>query len=655
VILLQLSGILQPLQQMHYDFSFKIKPTEPQDRQIIIVDGEDKSNKDRNESLTLLLKKISAQNPKAVGLCLENEISAYYSKPQDQIGNSFSTNLPSGQTSFGIEQILLIENLPTLRSQEPYTTTSKVPVDSDFRIRRFSFLMNADKTSFVNSPDGSDTNTSRPYIGVALAVKFLLENNWIVEPTPQQVNILKWDREVILKPDQRSFNFLNLYQRDKSLGFLINWRKVKNTTPFKRVRADSVLNDRVPPDLFSNRLVIIGDSYDYGSKVLRTPLERWQEDRFTDNASVAAHVASSIINRVEKKRLLIKIAPWWVSFLILALIVYTLAYIANTKLQSAITLRELRSLFFLCGVTLIILCSCLGWILLLVLGLWFDVASTLIAIPWSLVLFYNFCQNAKEERDFHYLRLLLNDFKHNINNISHNISLANTANKLIVDDMLNLLKEDWEILGEDDLDQDPTGKNLKKLEIRFQRTNEQILRIKRYEERVTKFLKYTYSNKLSKIEEVELNKSIRNIVSSCFKKEKLDYVIQLDDVYDDSIETVWLYQEDLQILIENLVDNAITAVNPELNSDKSLIPLISVKTINYDKQVKIIIEDNGIGIPLSYQQDIFSPFFSLMNGQGIGLYLVYQIVNSLKGTLVLESEINEGSKFIISLPKKIHI
>lgn len=647
IVLLQLSGILQPLQQMHYDFSFKLKFIEPQDRQIVIVDWKDQSFQDTGSSLTLLLKKISEQNPLAIGLCFENDFFTSYSNLQNRIDGSSRENLPLEQLFSWDGQILEDKSLLTLRTPELYALSSKVPIDSDFRIRRFSLSVNDDKTSLK-----SHINTSRAYIGVALAQKYLMENGWVTEFTPEQIKFLKPNQEITLKPDQRLFNFLNFYQRDKSLSFLINWRKAKNASPFNRVSANSVLNNQVPHNFFQNRIVIVGDSYEYGN-VIQTPLERWQKNKTTDSATVAAHVASSIINRAEKNRALIKIAPWWLNLLILTLVVVSFAYLADTRFRSKITLKELRSLLVLYSVILVVLSSCLGWILLLTWGLWIDVAPVLLAAPWSLILFSSICQNVKEEQDFFYLRLLLRDFKHNINNISRNISSSNRGSKRISDDISKILQEDLEMLGEDeiDLDSTPMGKNLQNLETRFQNINDQITRINRYEKRVTNFLEYTYSNRISTIEEIDLNASIKDIVFNCLEDNILDYKIQLNDIYDYSIDTVLLHQEDLQILVENLLDNAINAINPELNLNKSQTPEINITTINGDRDIKIIIEDNGIGIPLSHQKEIFSPFVSLMDGQGIGLYLVYQIVSSLKGTLVLESEINAGSKFIISLPK----
>ena len=76
-------------------------------------------------------------------------------------------------------------------------------------------------------------------------------------------------------------------------------------------------------------------------------------------------------------------------------------------------------------------------------------------------------------------------------------------------------------------------------------------------------------------------------------------------------------------------------------------------TFNTPKNIRLIVEDNGIGIPEEIQQKIFFPFVSFKEGRGdgMGLHLVSQIVNCRQGKLILESHATTGTKFIIELPK----
>ncbi len=65
------------------------------------------------------------------------------------------------------------------------------------------------------------------------------------------------------------------------------------------------------------------------------------------------------------------------------------------------------------------------------------------------------------------------------------------------------------------------------------------------------------------------------------------------------------------------------------------------------------VEDTGIGIPTQHLTKIFDPFFTTKDpgeGTGLGLALVYGIVQDMGGTMSVESTVNVGSRFVIELP-----
>ncbi|MBE9103222.1 sensor histidine kinase [Vacuolonema iberomarrocanum] len=66
------------------------------------------------------------------------------------------------------------------------------------------------------------------------------------------------------------------------------------------------------------------------------------------------------------------------------------------------------------------------------------------------------------------------------------------------------------------------------------------------------------------------------------------------------------------------------------------------------------IGDNGSGIPAQIQAQIFDPFFTTKpvgQGTGMGLSICYQIVTEKHGgELLVQSEPNQGTQFIIKLP-----
>ena len=86
--------------------------------------------------------------------------------------------------------------------------------------------------------------------------------------------------------------------------------------------------------------------------------------------------------------------------------------------------------------------------------------------------------------------------------------------------------------------------------------------------------------------------------------------------------------------------------------------LIDKNTTNIDtiKQVQyalISVKDNGEGISNINLEKLFEPFFTTKEpgkGSGLGLAQVYGIVKQFKGTIEVESKINEGTEFKIYLP-----
>nr|WP_294936671.1 HAMP domain-containing sensor histidine kinase [uncultured Flavobacterium sp.] len=116
--------------------------------------------------------------------------------------------------------------------------------------------------------------------------------------------------------------------------------------------------------------------------------------------------------------------------------------------------------------------------------------------------------------------------------------------------------------------------------------------------------------------------------------------LAIDKIYSDSVR--------LKIILNNLVSNAIKY------SDKAKMKrFISIKASNNDSSYQIEIEDNGIGIKDEYKNRIFEMFFVTNNnmGSGLGLYIAKEAAENLNGDIRVNSEINVGTKFTVTIPK----
>lgn len=75
---------------------------------------------------------------------------------------------------------------------------------------------------------------------------------------------------------------------------------------------------------------------------------------------------------------------------------------------------------------------------------------------------------------------------------------------------------------------------------------------------------------------------------------------------------------------------------------------------NEIEEVRIVFGDTGVGIPKDNLPRIFNPFFSTRpDGTGLGLSITKNIVEQHGGRIEVESEVNVGTKFIITLPVRI--
>jgi signal transduction histidine kinase len=114
--------------------------------------------------------------------------------------------------------------------------------------------------------------------------------------------------------------------------------------------------------------------------------------------------------------------------------------------------------------------------------------------------------------------------------------------------------------------------------------------------------------------------------------------------------TVFVDQNILNNVIINLVNNAI-----KFTKDEGLIEVSAI--VQLDGQVRIFVQDNGIGIPTDKMKQLFdldSDFkrkgTSNEMGTGLGLVLVKDFVKMSQGELFVESEEGKGSTFSFTLP-----
>jgi signal transduction histidine kinase len=171
---------------------------------------------------------------------------------------------------------------------------------------------------------------------------------------------------------------------------------------------------------------------------------------------------------------------------------------------------------------------------------------------------------------------------------------------------------------------------------RLSRITEDLLRMAALEADKVKFEPKLY----------RLDTQIRSLVLSCepqWREKELTMDVTLEEVLisadEDLLSQVWI----------NLIHNSIKFTPPA--------GFIKLTLLSRDNQVEFKISDTGTGISKEDQPRIFERFYKAdrsrtksVGGSGLGLSIVKKIVEMHKGSIEVESQVNEGTTFIVCLP-----
>jgi len=103
--------------------------------------------------------------------------------------------------------------------------------------------------------------------------------------------------------------------------------------------------------------------------------------------------------------------------------------------------------------------------------------------------------------------------------------------------------------------------------------------------------------------------------------------------------------DEVQQVLFNIVRNAVQAVGGKGQIDINA-------TLEGD-WVVVLIQDSGAGIPNEHLKQVFDPFFTTKGpdeGEGLGLYIVRQIITRYQGTIDVENVSDGGARFVIRFP-----
>jgi len=150
-----------------------------------------------------------------------------------------------------------------------------------------------------------------------------------------------------------------------------------------------------------------------------------------------------------------------------------------------------------------------------------------------------------------------------------------------------------------------------------------------------------------RLEDVDINQTLNQTIDILENYARINN-IDIQTFFDEKLPIIAGDQAQLQQVFLNLISNAIDAIGHD--------GFIEVKSRRIDTQIWVTIKDNGPGISPDKQKRIFDPFFSTKDrgeGTGLGLWVSYNIIEKMGGSITCKSQPGQGTTFTVVIPIKV--
>ncbi len=127
-------------------------------------------------------------------------------------------------------------------------------------------------------------------------------------------------------------------------------------------------------------------------------------------------------------------------------------------------------------------------------------------------------------------------------------------------------------------------------------------------------------------------------------------VVEIESVANPDLPMVWLNPLHLEQVLINLVMNALDAMAAHQGKSEHKL---TITRLFKDEMVEVSVGDTGVGMSADVCRRAFESFFTtkeLGKGTGLGLYISYNLLSEIDGTISLDSEVGVGTTVTIRLP-----
>ncbi|MBD2183017.1 CHASE2 domain-containing protein [Aerosakkonema funiforme] len=304
VFFLHFLGWLQPLEWTALNQFFRWRPLEPTDSRIVIVGINELDIQKVGQwpapdaVLAKLLQKIKKQQPSAIGLDLyrdlvvnpgHQELVKIFETTPNLIGIEKKPNFIAIDGNKVEDKTSAVAPPPALKVRGQVAAADLV-LDEDGKIRRGLL--------FFYTSDGKKVET----LGLKLALIYLKQKNITHDFTKD--NYIKIGDTVFTR--FKSNNGAYVRADDGGYQVLLNFRGPAKS--FRTVSMTDVIEDRIPPDLMRDRIVLIGATAASLKDEFYTPYTGLVKNRLpTTGVEIHANLTSQILSSVLDKRPLIKV------------------------------------------------------------------------------------------------------------------------------------------------------------------------------------------------------------------------------------------------------------------------------------------------------------------------------------------------------------
>ncbi|MDP3558544.1 MAG: 7TM diverse intracellular signaling domain-containing protein [Bacteroidota bacterium] len=246
---------------------------------------------------------------------------------------------------------------------------------------------------------------------------------------------------------------------------------------------------------------------------------------------------------------------------------------------------------------------------------------------------------------------------HEINNPINFVSANIKPLKMDIDDVLELVKK-YETIPKNDT----TINELKKIDefkqkIDFEYIKKEMqLLLNGIDDGARRTAEIVYGLKNfsrldeTEIKEVNINEGIQStlLLLNSSVQNHTEVIVNLGE-----IPLIECLPGKLNQVFMNLLSNAIFAINSKKNNSGGKLIISSYSS---NSQVFVLIEDTGIGMTEEVKNKLFEPFFTTKGvgeGTGLGMSIVFKIIESHGAKIEVESELGVGTKILVILNTKI--